>query len=113
MTAPKLALTTASGDRRYQHPLTREKVPSVTTVIKAGIPKPFLVPWAAKMAAEHADANWYRLSKLPPAERVNEIKTAYKVYTEKTATLGTLVHKLIECWSTGQPYPEWDKEVEK
>jgi hypothetical protein len=23
------------------------------------------------------------------------------------------VHKLIECWSTGTPYPTWDKEVEK
>jgi hypothetical protein len=112
MTAPKLALTTASGDRRYQHPLTREKVPSVTTVIKAGVPKPFLVPWAAKMAAEHADANWYRLSKLGPEERVSEIKNAHKVYTEKAANIGNIVHKLIECWSTGAPYPEWPKEVE-
>jgi hypothetical protein len=113
MTDPKLAKTLASGDRTYMHVRTHEVVPSVTTIIKNGIPKPALMPWAAKMAAEHADANWYRLSKTPPAERVDEIKSAYKVYTEKTATLGTLVHKLIECWSTGQPYPEWDKEVEK
>jgi hypothetical protein len=113
MTDPKLARTTDSGDRTYMHVQTHEVVPSVTTIIKNGIPKPALMPWAAKMAAEHADANWYRLSKLPPAERVQEIKSAYKVYTEKAANLGTLVHKLIECWSTGQPYPEWDKDVEK
>src|ERR1700722_16569904 len=98
MTDPKLANTSSNGDRTYQHARTHEVVPSVTTVIKNGIPKPALMPWAAKMAAEHADANWYRLSKLPPTERVNEIKGAYKVYTEKAANLGTTVHKLIECW---------------
>ena len=88
MTDPKLANTSSNGDRTYQHARTHEVVPSVTTVIKNGIPKPALMPWAAKMAAEHADANWYRLSKLPPTERVNEIKGAYKVYTEKAANLG-------------------------
>jgi hypothetical protein len=112
VTNPKLSVTEKSGDRRYQHPLTREKVPSVTTVIKGGIPKPALVPWAAKMAAEHACANWLRLSKMPHDDRVNEIKNAHRVYTEKTANTGNIVHKLIECWSTGEPYPEWPKEVE-
>jgi hypothetical protein len=112
MTNPKLSITTASGDRRYQHPLTRERVPSVTTVIKGGLPKPFLVPWAAKMAAEHATANWLRLSKMPHDERVYEIKNAHKVYAEKAADLGNIVHKLIECWSTGEAYPEYPKEVD-
>ena len=112
MTGPKLAQTAKSGDRRYQHPVTLEVVPSVTTVIKCGIPKPFLMLWAAKMAAEHATANWYRLSKMPETERINEIKNAHKVYAEHAADIGNIVHKLIECWSTGEPYPEWPKEVE-
>lgn len=113
MTAPKLAVTDPkTGSRKYRHPITREHVPSVTTVIKGGIPKPALIPWAAKMAAEHAVANWLRLSAVPHEARINEIKTAYKEYTEKAADRGDIVHSLIECWSTGQPYPDWPKDVE-
>jgi hypothetical protein len=113
MTKPVLSITASDGSRMYQHPLTREQVPSVTTIIKAGIPKPALVPWAAKMAAEHACANWLRLSKLPHEERILEIKNAHRVYTEKTADVGDVVHELVDCWSTGRAYPEWPKEVEK
>lgn len=112
MTQPSLAITEKSGARKYQNPVTQEKVPSVTTIIQAGIPKPFLVPWAAKMAAEHATANWYRLSKLPEAERITEIKGAHKAYAEHAADIGNIVHKLIECWSTGEPYPQYPTEVE-
>lgn len=113
MTDPKLAVTDAkTGNRRYRHPVTKAYVPSVTTVIKGGIPKPALVPWAAKMAAEHACANWLRLSQLPHQDRIEEIKGAYKEYTEKAANLGDIVHSLIDCWSTGRPYPEWPKEAE-
>jgi hypothetical protein len=112
MTAPRLAITTTAG-RRYEHPLTGEVVPSVTTVIGAGIPKPALVPWAARMAAEHAVSNWLRLSSVPVQARVNEIKGAHEVYTEERANVGDIVHDLVDCWSSGVPFPEWDKEVDK
>jgi len=112
MTAPKLAVTTSTGARVYQHPLTGEQVPSVTTVIKGGIPKPALVPWAAKMAAEHAVANWTRLSTMAHPQRIYEIKNAHRTYSEERAQVGDVVHTLIECWSTGVAYPEWDDEVD-
>jgi hypothetical protein len=111
LTAPALAETDeTTGYRRYIHPITGEAVPSVTTIMKV-LPKPALVPWAAKMAAEHACANWTRLSGLPHSERIHEIKTAYKVYADKRASVGDEVHSLIECWSTGVPFPEVTKEI--
>jgi len=112
MTGPALAVTDeATGYRRYIHPLTGESVPSVTTIMKSLPKQDILVPWAARMGAEHADANWARLSTLPHGERVEEIKNAHKVYTDKRAAVGTEVHELIDCWSTGTPFPEVTKEV--
>jgi hypothetical protein len=109
--APALAVTDeTTGYRRYIHPKTGETVPSVTTIQKI-LPKPALVPWAAKMAAEHACANWGRLSKMPETERIYEIKTAYKDYSEKRADIGTEVHSLIDCWSTGRAFPEVSREA--
>jgi hypothetical protein len=111
VTAPALAVTDeTTGYRRYIHPRTGETVPSVTTIQKV-LPKPALVPWAAKMAAEHACANWARLSAMPERERIYEIKNAFKEYTEKRASVGTEVHSLIDCWSTGVPFPEVSKEA--
>lgn len=111
MTAPRLAHEDEDGRRYYRHPRTLEQVPSVTRCIEGGIPKPALVNWAAKMAAEHAVANWLRLSSLGPEDRMSEIKTAHQRYAEKKADLGDIVHKLIECWSTNEPFPELAKEV--
>ncbi len=104
MTAPKLAVQQPDGSRMYVHPLTGETVPSVTTVI-AMVAKPFLVPWAAKMAAQHAVANWTRLSTLPHGDRIDEIRAAHEVYSQKAADTGDIVHGLAEAWVTGQPFP--------
>lgn len=113
MTKPNLSVTAGDGSRVYRHPGTGEQVPSVTTVIKGGIPKPLLVPWAARMAAEHACANWARLSQLPTAQRIAEIKSAHDIYRERTSIVGDTVHNLIDCWSTNQPYPQFTKEVDQ
>jgi hypothetical protein len=112
LTAPALASTDeATGYRRYVHPQTGESVPSVTTIMKSLPKQEVLVPWAAKMAAEHACANWGRLSKMPETARILEIKTAYKDYAERRADVGTEVHSLIDCWSTGVPFPEMSREA--
>lgn len=112
MTAPALAETDeATGYRRYVNPRTGESAPSVTTIMKSLPKQEILVPWAARMSAEHADANWARLSMLPHRERVEEIKSAHKEYTEKRSALGTEVHDLIDCWSSGVPFPEVTKEA--
>jgi hypothetical protein len=111
MTKPALAREDETGGRVYIHPLTGETVPSVTTIIGEGIPKPKLVNWAARMAAEYACTYWTRLSTVPIQQRVVDIKEAHIRYTDEKADIGDQVHSMVECWATGQPYPDPPKEI--
>ena len=52
MTTPTLAGTAAAGHRVYRW--QGREFPSVTAILNGGVPKPFLVRWAAKAAAEYA-----------------------------------------------------------
>lgn len=57
MTSPVHATTTNDG-RYYEWPnLPGIHFPSITTVIKQGVPKPFMAKWTAKQAAEQALSN--------------------------------------------------------
>jgi hypothetical protein len=103
MTAPALAVQRPDGTRIYRHPCTGEEAPSVTTVIGM-INKPALVGWAAKMAAEHAVANWSRLGQLPVAQRLAEIRYAHERYTKEKSDIGDTVHSLVEFWGKGQAH---------
>lgn len=112
MTKPALAITQPDGTRKYVHPLTGEAVPSVTTIMKKGIPQQdWKVRWAVRMAAQHATSNWLRLSKLPHSEREKEMMAAHETYAQERADIGDIVHEIVECWSTGQAYPNPPKEV--
>jgi hypothetical protein len=111
MTAPALARTTAKG-RVYVHPVTGEEVPSVTTIISGGVPKPALTPWAAKMAAEYAVANWETLGGLSDAERIDLIKGAHRRRTETASDLGTAVHDAADHWVRSEAMPKWEPGVE-
>jgi hypothetical protein len=114
MSGPALAVTDeVTGYRKYIHPQTGESVPSVTTIMKSLPKQEVLVPWASRMSAEHADANWARLSTLPHRERVEEIKNAHQVYKDKRGDVGDEVHALIDCWSKGTPFPEVTTEVKQ
>lgn len=104
MTAPPLAIEQPDGSRLYVHPLTGEKVPSVTTVIKEGIAKPLLMRWATRIAAEYAVNNWRELSGLPPSERTELIRWAHDREREKASDLGTAVHSAIDDWCSGRPH---------
>lgn len=105
MTNPALAHSTQWG-RQYVHPVTGERVPSVTTVIRA-IDKPALPRWAAKAAAEYAVKGWDLLAPLDAAERVTLIKGAPWRQSEKAADLGTAVHDAVDAWCTDRPMPTW------
>jgi hypothetical protein len=63
VTAPALASTASQGHRVYTW--AGREFPSVTAILKGGVPAPFLVQWAAKAAAEYAIANLDRLRLLP------------------------------------------------
>lgn len=101
MTSPTHAKTSAkTGSRFYVHPLTGEKAPSVTSILKC-LSKPALVPWASKLTAQWAVDNqevWARLGRLAAVDLVkgeaNRVMTASR-------DLGSLVHNIVESRLTG------------
>lgn len=109
MADPVLAVATSFG-RFYAHPLTGQRVPSVTNVIGC-LDKPALVPWAAKMAAEYADRQWTVLTELGSEERITLIKSAHRRESERAMGLGTAVHDAIDHWCRDEPMPEWQPGV--
>jgi len=118
MTNPRHAEATDRG-RYYTHPQTGEQLVSVTNVLDTGMGKPALVPWAAKVVAEHS---WdllpamvaAMLRKDCDAKRVAEecgrcrpcltkaLKRQVTVVRESAADLGSRVHALAEAHVTGQ-----------
>lgn len=96
MTSPVHATTQESG-RFYTHPGSGEKFWSVSTISKA-LAKPFLIPWAAKMAGECAVAEWDYLSTLKPNDRLMRIKSASARNNNRASAKGNQVHALIEDW---------------
>jgi hypothetical protein len=109
VTAPALASTGPAGHRVYTW--AGREFPSVTAILKGGIPAPFLPAWAAKAAAEYAIANLDRLRLLPPGQAVREVKRAPWQQRDQAADLGTAVHALIEAEATGRPRPELPAEA--
>ncbi|MGG5257493.1 hypothetical protein [Phycicoccus avicenniae] len=113
MTSPRHAEATALG-RYYTHPITAESLISVTNVLSVGCAKPALVPWAAKIVAEHS---WDLLPRMAGALRAKdcgagpkrdqacgrcrdcltrELKGEVTVARDKASDLGTRVHHLAE-----------------
>lgn len=90
------------GSRMYEHPVTGERVPSVTTVMKVAIAKPNLVAWAARTAARYAIENWEELDQLPPLQRVSEIAQAHENVREYASEKGNAVHEVIDKWNKGE-----------
>ncbi len=72
------------------------KVPGVTTILSKGLPKPALVNWAARTAAEYAVDNWDTLADLPVSERLGMIKDAPNATKNAAALRGTKLHDAAE-----------------
>jgi hypothetical protein len=104
VTAPALASTASQGHRIYTW--AGREFPSVTAILKGGVPAPFLPAWAAKAAAEYAVANLDRLALLPAGQAVREVKRAPWQQRDQAAELGTAVHAAIEADAAGHPRPE-------
>ena len=68
------------------------KVPGVTTILSKGLPKPALVNWAARTAAEYAVDNWDMLNDLPVSERLGMIRDAPNSTKNAAALRGTKLH---------------------
>lgn len=85
MTQPKFALPSTEYGRWYE--ILGEKYVSVTNVIEATESKPFLIPWACKMALKEGD--W-------------EASDKYKRYKGE---IGDEFHDWAEMWGQGKEPP--------
>lgn len=103
MSAPALAKTMPDGSRRYQHPATGERVPSVTTIMKVMHKGEALTDWAARMVAQHAAANWDELTPLSTLEKVQVLSAAHRKVADVAADKGNMVHEVIDKWAKGEP----------
>lgn len=106
MTAPANATSKRGVGRFYRHPGTGEEFASVTTILKAA-PKPALVPWAAKMAAEFAVDNLDQVAALLKSGQrqaaIDLIKGSPYRSADKAADLGSAIHARVEAHILGTP----------
>jgi len=91
------------------------EVISVTSALKGGLPKPFLVGWAAKTAAECAWDDFDVLTLLHEKKQqrafIDHVKGArYRDMSEK-ADRGTIVHAAVEAYVAGTPLSKEDIEA--
>jgi hypothetical protein len=103
MTTPTLAATAAAGHRIYRW--QGRDYPSVTAILNGGVPKPLLVRWAAKVAAEYAISHLDHLALLPTGQAIREVKQAPWATRDAAADLGDLVHAAVEAHALGRPRP--------
>lgn len=90
---PAKGLVFSEEGHRYY--LDGKRTSSVTTILSGGIPKPFLVPWAARKAAEYAVAN--------PGASFDDIKEAPNRERDAAGVRGTAVHDIAEQIIHGTP----------
>lgn len=112
MTSPRHAESTAKG-RYYTHPVTGQRLVSVTNAISVGMAKPALVPWAAKVTAEHVMDHLPAIVAGCRTDRdatLREIKAQVTVARDKAADLGTRIHHQAEAHVTGASVPD-DEEA--
>jgi hypothetical protein len=70
----------------------QKRIPGVTTILDAGLPKPQLINWAANATAEGALNNWDTLTELPPAARLKTLQGIRYEVTNKAKNKGTQIH---------------------
>lgn len=92
--------TAPDVQRWYKNTLTKTEQPGVSAIVDM-MPKPTLVPWAARLAAEfavgHMDEVSTMLSKKDgEKEAIDWIKGASSRYASKAAQEGTSVHHYTE-----------------
>ncbi len=110
MTVPTLAKQGSYGERTYAwppQPPYEFEVSSVTRAIGNGFPKPFLIPWAAKVAAECAvddhEIVSAMIAKGQEKAAIDYIKDARKRTMGDKADRGTIVHAALEAHLNNEP----------
>lgn len=98
---PIVRRNTAKGHHYVDGAGTR--VPGVTTIVKAGVPKgDALVNWSAKATAQYAVDHWDELALLGPAARYEKLLKARYEDRDGAANRGTAVHRYGEALLRGE-----------
>lgn len=124
MTQPELATVQSGfGGRGYKHPHTGQRVPSVTTVLRAAA-SPGITQWAVDQTAAYAAANvegllsrsetqgwnmlrWYYGRNPVPLEQGTDIRNYHLGVLNDAAELGTAMHEWMEAdLNPGSAYPD-------
>jgi len=98
---PEFTVRKAGSGRNYR--LDGEPIPSVTTVLSSGFPKPALPSWAATTVAEVAVDEWDHLADMPPTKRYEYLKSAPWRRRDSAAFRGTELHAIGEALALGEP----------
>jgi hypothetical protein len=80
------------------------QVPSVTTVLSGGVPKPALAPWNAKMVATFAVKNKDAWEKLEEDDAIDLLKRSPFRKTKIAADRGSLVHRALDAFAAGEDH---------
>ena len=102
------------GSRWYVHPETGNRQPGVTSIIGT-LNKPFLVGWAAKVAAEFVVDNVGSVMPLAMSDRtaaIELIKGASRRYTAKRGEVGTAAHEVFEKLGNGEKVGRLHPEIQ-
>jgi hypothetical protein len=78
------------------------QLPGVTTIINGGLPKPALIPWAARVCGEYVVDHWDELVFLEPSKRLDAVRRAPDQARDTAAARGTDIHRLAEALIHGQ-----------
>ncbi len=87
------------NERAHRYTLDGRPIPSVTTLLKAGMPTPALTQWAARSVAEWVTDNGDKVEQLRGLSRaamVAELKQVPWTARDRAAVRGTDVHSLAE-----------------
>jgi hypothetical protein len=89
--------------RWHSYELDGRRIPGVTTLIRDGIPKPNLVDWAARIAAEYAADHIDEIAPLERSAAVDLIKNAHSRSRNFAAAKGTEIHGIAQRLLAGEP----------
>lgn len=85
----------------HSYKIDGKKVPGVTTILGATVPKPALINWAADTTAAFAVDYWEALGELTPSKRLDRLKKARYEDRDTAANRGTQVHAIAEQYVAG------------
>jgi hypothetical protein len=88
--------------RWHSYELNGKRIPSVTKLIGDGIPKPNLIDWAAKIAAEYAADHIDEIAPLERAAAIDLIKNAHSRSRNFAAAKGTEIHGIAQRLAAGE-----------